>query len=153
MCVCVCLVGSGRNVTAQQLSSSPLDTKQHMSGITEEVGERPDGKVQQSSTSGSAMREMHDSSSSWTDRSLPLKGKAAARHKAAATHIHTADAPTSQIDRLKPVCQTSVAPDVSVDMPGFAVVCIDQAATAVPGIEVAENGRSCAAHKKREKRV
>ena len=144
--MCVCLVGSGRNVTAQQLSSSPLDTKQHMSGITEEVGERYDGKVQQSSTSGSAMREMHDSSSSWTDRSLPprAKGLPAAKHQAAATYVHAADAYTSQMDRLKPVCPTLVAPDVSVDMPGCAAVCTDQAVTAVPGIEVAENGRSCA---------
>ena len=73
-----------------------------MSGFTEEV-ERHDGKMQQS-TIGSAMREMHDSSSSWTDRSLPRRAKAAAKQQPAATETHTAVAHTSQTAQLQPVC-------------------------------------------------
>ena len=137
VCMCMCLVGKGRNGTAQQLSSSSLDTAQHMSAITEEV-ERHNGKVQQSSTGGSAVREMHDSSSSWTDRSLP-SGATAAAKQAAATYIHTADTKTSQMDQIQPVCQQSAVHAVGEDMPGPAVVCVGQAATAVPD---AENGMS-----------
>ena len=138
----MCLVGQGRNGTAQHLSSSSLDTVHRTSGITEEV-ERHDGKMQQS-TSGTVMREMHDSSSSWTDRSLPRRAKAAAKQQPAATEIHAADAPTSQTDQLQPVCQSLAVPDVVVDMRGSAVAQICQAATAAPDAEVAQNGMSFA---------
>ena len=134
-------VGKDRNGTAQQLSSSSLDTAHHMSGVTEEV-ERHDGKAQQSSTSGSAMHEMHDSSSSWTDRFLPPRAKAAAKQQAAAADTHTADAQTSQINQLLPVCQTSAVHEVAMDRHGSAVECVGQAATAAPDVQVVENGTS-----------
>lgn len=135
------LVGQGKNGPAQHLSSSSQDTAHHMSGITEEV-ERHDGKVQQTSTSGSAMREIHDSSSSWTDRSLLPRAKAAAKQQPAATRTHTAGVQTSQTGQLQPICQSSSVPEVAVDMPESVVAHVCQAATAVPDAEVAENGMS-----------
>lgn len=102
-----------------------------MSGITEEA-DRQHGKPQLSSTSGSAMRAMHDSSSSWTGSSLPPKAKPAARHQAAVADTHTADANTSQIQHLQ-----SAVPDGAVDMQRSTVVCVDQAMVARPDAEVA----------------
>ena len=136
--VIVC-VGQGRSATAQQLSTSSPDTARHMSGVTEEVEEHSD-KAQQSSTSSSAMREMHDSSSSWTRSSLAPRAKAAAKQQITAARTHTADAQISQINRLQPVCQQSAVHDAATDRHRSAVECIGQAATAAPHADVAENG-------------
>lgn len=103
-----------------------------MSGITEEA-DRQHGKPQLSSASGSAMRAMHDSSSSWTDSSLPPKAKAAARQQAAVADIHTADAEAGQTMHL----QQPAMPDGAVDKQRSTVVCVDQAALARPDAGVA----------------
>lgn len=137
-----CLLGTGRSGTARQLSSPSCDTARHMSGITEEA-DRQHGQPQLSSTGGSAMRAMHDSSSSWTDSSLPPKAKAAAKQQGAGADIHTADADTGQTKHV----QESVVPDVAVDMLRSTVVCLDQAMMARPDAGVAvvtapENGMS-----------
>ena len=137
----VCLLGTGRSETAQQLRSPACHTAHHMSGITEEA-DRQHGKPQLSSTSGSAMRAMHDSSSSWTGSSLPPRARPAARHQAAVADTHTADADTSQIQHLQ-----SAIPDGAVDMQRSTVVCVDQAMVARPDAEVAvvaapDNGMS-----------
>lgn len=51
------------------------------------------------------MRAMHDSSSSWTDRSLPPRPKAASKQQAAGTISSAAACPAPLEEHLKPICQ------------------------------------------------
>lgn len=130
---------------AQQLSKPPCDSH-HAGGPTQVQEKTPHGKTQHSSTSGSAMRAMHDSSSSWTDRSLPPRTQVAgAQQQADAACLQP---PQAQMQRLQPVCLKPMAPDGGVmDMQAAGAACTSQAAPlaasdAAAVVTVPQNGMS-----------
>ena len=70
------------------------------------------------------MRAMHDSSSSWTERSLPPRAEAAALRQAAVADMHPPDAQTCQQEQP----QKTAVPILKV--PATAAACSRQTATA-----------------------
>lgn len=75
--------GTKADRTQDVLLSGQLGKRQPTPGLS--VSQFSSHDAQQSQTSCSAMRAMHDSSSSWTDRSLPPKSKCAAQQNSIAS--------------------------------------------------------------------
>ena len=125
--MCVCAVGKGESALARQLNKAPGDSP-HAGGLTQVMEKQPHGKAQHSSTSGSVMRAMHDSSSSWTDRSLPPRAQAtAAPQQADAASLQPPHA-QREPEHHEPSCLKPVAPDDCIIEMHAGPVCAGQAA-------------------------
>ena len=73
-------VGADANGTQGDASAGTFDEEELSASM---AGERGSCKGHQSLTAASAMRAIHDSSSSWTDTTLPTKLKAPSRQESA----------------------------------------------------------------------
>lgn len=124
----VCHTGKDKTALPQQLNN--LAQARHHAGRRTQEEEEAHSTAQHSSTGGSAMRAMHDSSSSWTDRSLPATTSAAAKQQADVACLPT---PHAQVEHVQPVPLKPV-PEGAMDMQGAdsEAACVGQAASVVP---------------------
>ena len=101
--------------------------EQHVAGLSASAVNAHSGsnKAQHNMHSTSAMRAMHDSSSSWTERSAAPKAK----HTSMGEGAHLESIPTSpescQGGALEPACHQASASDAATDVPRAASISAD----------------------------
>ena len=121
--------GKGKGAVAQQVSIPSGD--RHSAGVNEDQA-----KLNGNTAKASAMRAMHDSSSSWTDGCLPHGAKAPHKQQNALIGSESSCAEGRQEDMSKPACQEMIKSDAAFEVQGAAPSVVDPAETTKAAVMV-----------------